>query len=89
MVRVCLKEYLEKLQAREILREKGQKREVPSMDRLAELAGLHRGSLNRIANNHGKALRFDTANAIIRTMNDLGFDMKLSDLVIYDNSLLA
>lgn len=87
MVRICLKEYLEKLYAREVLKEKKQRRMVPSMDKLAELAGLHRGSLNRIANNHGKALRFETANAIIGTMNNLGFDMEISDLIIYDKGL--
>lgn len=87
MVRICLKEYLEKLYAREVLKRKEQRRMVPSMDKLAELAGLHRGSLNRIANNHGKALRFETANAIIGTMNNLGFDMEISDLIIYDKGL--
>ena len=87
MVRICLKEYLEKLYAREVLKEKGPKRMVPSMNKLADLAGLHRGSLNRIANNHGKALNFETANAIIGAMNNLGFDMEISDLIIYDKSL--
>jgi len=88
MIRICLKEYLERLRAIEA--KKGDnKRHVPSMNELARLSGLHRGSLNRIANNHSSAIRFSTGNAIISTMNDIGFDMKLSDLMVYDKSLSA
>lgn len=83
MVRICLREYLNKLAAIEN-QKKENKREVPSMDKLAFAANLHRGSLNRIARNHGSALRFDTANAIIGAMRNMGFDMQISDLITYD-----
>lgn len=83
MIKVCLKEYLERLHAIEVMSGKKKRREVPSMDGLAKLAGIHRVTLNRIANNHGKALKFDTASAIIKALRDLGFDTQVSDLIKY------
>lgn len=85
MIKVVLKEYLQRLRAIETIKPKGEKKkEVPTMDGLADLAGLHRVSLNRIANNHGKALNFETANVVIKAMRDLGFDMQTSDFIAYE-----
>lgn len=87
MVKIVLRRYLSRLQAIETLKEKGeQKRHVPSLAELADLAGLHKGSIFRIAGNKGNSINFKTANAIIRAMRKSGFKMKLSDLVIFDDS---
>ena len=85
MIRIVLREYLKRLQAIETLKDKGQeKKDVPSLAELADLAGLHRGSIFRIAGNKGSSIHFKTANTIIKVMRKEGFDMKLSDLVIYE-----
>lgn len=86
MIKVVLKEYLDRLNAIETLKPKSEeKKEVPSLSGLAKLAGLHRGSVIRIANNHGNSINFKTANTIIKAMRSIGFKMQLSDLVIYED----
>ncbi len=85
MTKVVLREYLSRLQAIETLKARGEKKKyVPSLAELADLAGLHRGSIFRIAGNKGNSIHFKTANAIIQAMRNQGFDMELSDLVIYE-----
>lgn len=82
MIIIALKEHLERLKAIETLKA-GKRKEVPSMDGLAKEVGLHRGTLNRIANNHGKAIKFEVLNSIIETLRELGFDTDISDILIY------
>lgn len=86
MVKIVLKDYLEILNAEEVIKAaKGEPRKkVPTLGELAKASGLHRGSLYRIAHKPAGALHFKTANAIIDAMRDVyGFDMQISDLITY------
>ena len=80
---VNLKSHLDRLKAIETLKTEGAKREVPSMDQLSRLVGIHRGTLNRIANNHTKAIRFELLNSIIEELQKLGFETDVKDILIY------
>ncbi len=85
MVKIVLKDYLEKLNAIEVMKPKGEaKKQVPTISELAKKTGLHRGSLYRIAHQPASALHFKTANSIIKAMREFGFDMQISDLVTYE-----
>lgn len=81
MVQICLKEYLARLEREEGAKEEG--RTVPSMDGLAELVGIHRVTMNKIVNNRTKSLNFGIATRIIEAMSLLGFDMQITDLIIF------
>ena len=85
MVKIVLKEYLERLNAIEVMKPRGEPRkQVPTISELAKKSGLHRGSLYRIAHQPAGALHFKTANKIIKAMRAFGFDMQIQDLVTYE-----
>lgn len=86
-MKVVLKEYLERLHAIEVMKAKGEPRKhVPNLTELAELSGLHKVTVNRIANNHSKALKFESAKSIIKAMRGLGFNMTVSDFLEYEEA---
>lgn len=86
MITVNLKSYLERLKAIETLKS-GSKRDVPNMDQLAKMVGLHRGTMNRIANNHTSAIRFKLLGSIITALRGLGFNTSVSDILVYDEAV--
>lgn len=73
MVYISLGSYLKKL--------KDEGKEPPSITALAEDIGLHKGSLNRIANNHVKQLRIETADLVIKAMRARGFNTGVADII--------
>ena len=76
MLYISLSTYLRKL------RDKGQN--PPSITALAADIGMHKGSLNRFANNKVKQVNLDTADKILNAMRARGFNMTVSDLLTYE-----
>lgn len=85
-MKVVLKEYLERLNAIEVMKPRGEPRKkVPNLTELAKLSGLHKVTISRIANNYTKTFKIESAQAIIKAMRDLGFDMQVSDFLMYED----
>lgn len=78
MVKVTLKEYLEKL------RRKHGSEGIPTLQDIAQAANTSFVSLSRIANNHMKMLNVTTIGGIVTYLRDCGYDTELSDILTYE-----
>lgn len=80
---VVFKSYLSKLKEQESTKPKDIRRKVPTVKQIAKSIGRHQTTVNRIASNEVKCLNLETGGRIIKEMRKRGFDMALSDLVVY------
>lgn len=80
---VNLKSYLSKLKAVERGKPKDRQRVVPSLAEIARSIDMHQTSLSRLANNQVNQLNLETGAKIITEMRERGFDMDVSDLLVY------
>lgn len=83
MIRIAIKEYLERLRAIELVN--GTNRDVPSVRKLSQVVNVHYVTLNKMVNNHGKSIRIELLSDIIRHLRSLGFDTSISDILIYED----
>lgn len=84
-MKVRLKEYMTVLEAREILREEGEPKDVPSLSDLAAAAGVTFQTMSRLANNHGKQLSLELLSAVIAEFRRRGFDTRIEDVLAYED----
>lgn len=80
-VQVTLKEYLEKLRRVESAKSKG--RYVPTMVDIARESGISFVTINRLANQHNKQVKFETMAHIIKGVRSFGFNTQVADLLTY------
>jgi DNA-binding Xre family transcriptional regulator len=84
MLYINLNTYLSQLKAIENSKPAGAKRlKVPNITELAEAIGLHQTSLSRIANNRISHLNLEVGNKIIDELRRRGFEMRVTDLLVY------
>lgn len=79
---VTLKSYLERLVEGERVKHSSQ-RSVPTLTDLAEVAGVNKATISRLANGGYKSLSFDIAVAILDELNRRGFPTRLDDIISY------
>lgn len=86
---ITLKEYLNELAAFERRRPQEERRHIPTLEELAEVAGIHPVTLSRIVNNQTRRLSLEVPEAIIGYMRGLGYDMGTTDFIEYRASRVA
>lgn len=81
-VSIRLKEYLEDLKQKEEMKD-GVRLQVPSLYDLAGDTGIHYTTLNRIARDRITKLDLKKTDQIIKTMRKRGFNMDITDLIVF------
>lgn len=84
---IKLDAYLAQLKANERARPKNERRHVPNLSALAEATGVSRAHMANIARNKVKSLNLDLADKIITEMRRRKFDMELTDLLEYQETV--
>jgi DNA-binding Xre family transcriptional regulator len=82
-VLINLKPFLSSLELEEKAQQPDQRRAVPTLTELAEIVGMHRTPFYRIANNRVSKLDLDTLAGIIAELRRRGFDVDISDMLVY------
>ena len=82
-VAITFKSYLVRLSELERAKPKSERKKVPTITRIAELAGISRVTGSRIMHGHVKSLSLRKLCAILDVMNSLGFETKLTDVLSY------
>ena len=82
MIRIAIKEYLERLRAIELVN--GTNRDVPSVRKLSQAVNVHYVTLNKMVNNHGKSIRIELLSDIIEHLRSIGFETDISDILKYE-----
>ena len=82
-VAITFKSYLMRLKELERAKPEDKRREVPSIPKIAELAGIHQVTASRIMHGHVKSLSLFKLSAILDVMNDLGFKTDITDFLTY------
>lgn len=82
MIRIAIKEYLERLRALELVN--GTNRDVPSVRQLSKVVNVHYVTLNKMVNNHGKSIRIELLSDIIEHLRSIGFETDISDILVYE-----
>ncbi len=80
---VTLKSYLESLEERERVKPEEERRKVPNLVELAEVAGVHKATLSRFAGGQTRSLPFDMGVAILDELNRRGFKTNVNDILTY------
>lgn len=81
---VRLVSYLRRLRAIERRKPKEQRRKVPTMKELSEVANVDISSLSRFANGHTRSLNFDIVVPIMTEMWRRGFQIKIVDILKFE-----
>lgn len=82
-VLIRLTEYLDELKEQEAAKE-GIRLQVPTLTDLSADVGVHYVTMNRIAKNRVIKLDITTVDKVIKTMRSRGFDMDLTDFMIFE-----
>ncbi len=82
-MRIILKSYLHDLKSKE----GGEK--VPTIRDLAKSIGMEENTLFNISNNRIKQLSLETSEKIISEMRRRGFNMQVSDLLMYQDDSIS
>lgn len=82
VILITLKSYLDRLIEEERVKA-GSRREVPSFNDLAEVAGVDRATISRLASGGFKSLTIRVLVAILDELNRRGFETTLDDIVSY------
>jgi len=80
---IILKSYLNRLDAEEKAKPKGEQRPVPTLSEIAQDIGLSRNAMSNISTNTLRQLTLKTGGKIIAAVRRRGFPMEVSDLVAY------
>jgi len=76
-----VKQYLEEISALEMQKPIIKRRHIPTIKDIADEAGMHYTTVNRIVNNKVKKLDYATAGKIAKVLHNRGFVMKPSDIL--------
>jgi DNA-binding Xre family transcriptional regulator len=79
---ITLKSYLDRLAEEERVKV-GTQRQVPSFSDLADVAGVDRATISRLASGGFKSLTLKVLVAILDELNRRGFETSLEDIVAY------
>lgn len=82
-LKVNIKPYLETLKLNERHKPEGEKLKVPSITELAEVAGLHRNSYRRLAQDQTSEVNKDAVAKTIAELRRRGFNTEINDILIY------
>jgi len=80
---IVLKQYLDRIEAEERAKPPNLRRRVPTIRELAGDVGVHEVNMSRLVNGKVNDLRLTTAAKIISTMRQYGFEMDVTDLLVY------
>lgn len=83
-----LKQFLVGLEVRESAKPKDARRKVPSLSDISRGTGISYPSISKLANNRAKRLDLNSAEKIIRYVRSLGFLMRVSDLIEFEEATL-
>lgn len=84
-MKIKLKGYLASIEDQEAARPVSQRREVPTVKALANEVGISRVQLQRLAAGQIKNLNLELTANIIKAMRNRGFEMRLTDLIEYQD----
>src|SRR5690349_13141092 len=79
--RVVLKGYLETLAREEARRPVGERRPVPTLTELAEVAGVTRAWMSNLANGKEVRVNLEILNAVAQELWRRGFRVSVGDLI--------
>lgn len=80
---ITLNSYLARLKDEERFKPKEERRKVPTISDLAEVAKVSRVQMQRIVGGDVQSLKLVQGSRIIRFMRKAGFSMDVSDLLEY------
>jgi len=83
-VHISFKSYLTGLQSAEELKPVEQRREVPTVKDLAQVAGVHEVTLHNIVNGKVKQLNLETMQKVLDEMWRYGFEPRITDFIRYE-----
>lgn len=81
---ISFKSYLTGLQSQEELKPEAQRRHVPTVKELAEVAQVHEVTLHNIVNGKVTRLNMETVQTVLDEMWRRGFEPQLSDFIRYE-----